>query len=85
MFTLAENSDPTRLFLWPDDTPQDISRRQGRPGRRPVRSATANEYRFTIRTPIEDKKVIVRVPDLAAVDAQPAVMAKQVATASRRR
>jgi hypothetical protein len=80
-FTLAEISDPTKLFLWPDDTPEDI-----KPHDKVTlsvalsRSATANEYRFTIRTPIADKKVIVRVPDLAALEAQRAAVAHQVAT-----
>jgi len=81
-FTLAEISDPTRLFLWPDDTPKEIKPHDKVDlGVALSRSATANEYRFTIRTPIEDKKVIVRVPDLAAVEAQRAAVASQVATA----
>ena len=80
-FTLAEISDPTRLFLWPDDTPQDIKPHDKLDlGIALSRSATANEYRFTIRTPIEDKKVIVRVPDLAVVEAQRAAVANLVAT-----
>ena len=80
-FTLAEISDPTRLFLWPDDTPKDIKPHDKLDlGIALSRSATANEYRFTIRTPIEDKKVIVRVPDLAVVEAQRAAAANLVAT-----
>jgi len=81
-FTLAEISDATRLFLWPDDTPKEIKPHDRVDlGVALSRSATASEYRFTIRTPMEDKKVIVRVPDLAAAEAQRAAVANQVATA----
>ena len=80
-FTLAEISDPTKLFLWPDDTPEDIKPHDKVAlGIALSRSATANEYRFTIRTPLADKKVIVRVPDLAVLEAQRAAVANQVAT-----
>jgi hypothetical protein len=80
-FTLAEISDPTQLFLWPDDTPEDI----GAHGTVSLsaalsRAATASEYGFTIRTPNEDRKVVVRVPDLAAMKAQQSAAANAVAT-----
>jgi hypothetical protein len=80
-FTIAEISDPTQLFLWPDDTPENIGAHDKVAlGVALSRSATANEYRFTIRTPIEDKTVVVRVPDLAAMRSQQAAMANRVAT-----
>jgi len=79
--TLAEVSDSTRLLLWPDDTPKDIKPHDTLAmGIALSRSAQADEYRFTIRTPTEDRKVIVRVPDLAAVEAQRATVANQVAS-----
>src|SRR4029077_16131028 len=77
-----EISDATRLFLWPDDTPKDIKPHDKVDLSVALsRSATATEYRFTIRTSMEDRKVIVRVPDLPAVEVQRAAVANQVASA----
>ncbi|HVW04716.1 MAG TPA: hypothetical protein VHB78_06885 [Vicinamibacterales bacterium] len=79
-FTLADISDPTQLFLWPDDTPEDIKAHDKVAlGVALSRAATAREYRFTIRTPNEDTKVVVRVPDLAAMKAQQSATANAVA------
>ena len=80
-FTIAEISDPTALLLWPDNTPQDIGPLgEVRLGIALSRAATGNEYHFTLRTPIApDRKVIVRVPDLQAVRAQQADVARSMA------
>lgn len=80
-FTIAEISDPTALLLWPDDTPQNIGPHDKvMLGIALSRGATANEYHFTLRTPIApDRKVIVRVPDLQVVRAQQADVARSMA------
>jgi predicted negative regulator of RcsB-dependent stress response len=79
-FTLADISDPTQLFLWPDDTPEDIEAHDKVALSVALsRAATASEYGFTIRTPIEDRKVVVRVPNLAAMKAQQSAVANAVA------
>jgi hypothetical protein len=78
-FTLAENSDPTSLLLWPDETKDIQPRGKEELGIALTRAATHNEYHFLIRTSIApDKKVIVRVPDLQAVRTHQAAIANTV-------
>ncbi|MET0659529.1 MAG: hypothetical protein ABW110_15385 [Steroidobacteraceae bacterium] len=80
-FTLAQISDPTTLFLWPDDTPQVIKPHDKvELGVALSRAATASEYEFTLRTPIApDKRIIIRVPELQAVKEQQVELATKVA------
>ena len=79
-FTFAEISDSS-LWLAPDDTPKDIG------GHDRVNmsiglgfGATKSEYHFILRTAIEpDRHITVKVPDLAAISARQADVAKRVA------
>ncbi|MET0984928.1 MAG: hypothetical protein ABW034_05915 [Steroidobacteraceae bacterium] len=81
-FTLAQISDPTTLFLWPDDTPQVIKPHDKvQLGVALSRGATASEYQFTLKTPVApDKRVIIRVPELQAAKGQQVELATKVAS-----
>ncbi len=82
-FTLAE-IDP-ELLLWPDDTPRPIGKQSTVSMSVALsRTASKKEYPFLLRTDIgADRRVIVRVPDLAALNAQQAETAGKVAQGIR--
>jgi len=76
-FTLAEVSDSS-LHLWPDDTPRDIPAKQTQNVRMALGFwAVASEYRFVVRTDV-DLRVVVRVPNLAAVAAKRARLVEAI-------
>ena len=79
IFTFADISDPS-LFLWPDDTPLSIAKHSTRNMSIALaRSGTKTEYHFILRTNIgPDRPVTVRVPDLAALNAQQTAIARDV-------
>jgi pimeloyl-ACP methyl ester carboxylesterase len=78
-FMFAEISDPS-LFLWPDDTPREIpAHDRADISIALARGATKTQYQFTLRTPIQpDKRISVRVPDLAALNTQQTDVARKV-------
>jgi hypothetical protein len=67
-FTFAQLSDP-HLFLWPDDTPREITARQTHLMRAGLGfGATAVEYRFVLQSNVsKDQVVVVRVTNLPAL------------------
>lgn len=76
-FTLAEVSDSS-LHLWPEDTPRDIPAKQTQNVRMALGFwAVASEYRFVVRTDV-DLRVVVRVPNLAAVAAKRARLVEAI-------
>lgn len=79
-FTLAEISDPA-LLVWPDDTPRSLDKESTiNMSVALSRSASKKEYQFVLRTDVApDRQVIVRVPDLAALNSQQAEAAATVA------
>jgi len=80
-YTLAEVSDPA-LLLWPEDTPRQLAARTAdRIGIALLRGSTGNEYHFILRSDVTpDQKVIVRVPDMPAVQQQQAEIAAAFAS-----
>lgn len=78
-FTFAEISDPS-LFLWPDDTPREIpAHDRADISIALARGATKAQYQFILRTPSQpDKRISVRVPDLAALNTQQTDVARKV-------
>jgi hypothetical protein len=66
-YTIGQVSDPS-LYLWPDDTPREIAGKSTQLMQLGLGfGATANEYGFVLQSDAsEDRRVTVRVTDLAA-------------------